>query len=477
MINYLVLPVMVLLAVLLTYVLAQDPRAVANQLFALYAGEALLQTGLNLISSTTIDERLAYLTLLPLGPLLCVNSLLLVWLVLALFLPKRYAQPTVRWLIGLPYLLALVVTILDVVAGQHLWFEGVQRQADGTFALNTPTEFGPLLGAFIIAELIPMIMLAVIAMRHAERRTPAVVLFGGMLFSFIVASAPQSRDLPVLYSLGPLPIYLAFAWVTLRYQLFRPSMILMQTAIESLPDAIVFLDSQRQVRYTNRAAHALLAIDQPLTSLPLAVVLEQAGLHMEQHTQEATGERYRFIRAHPREQVVEGTEVAVVGDRNAARILVLHDATEREQIAALRTQNEEQRRILELIAALEIPAVALADNVLLAPIVGHLDSRRAKTLTARLLEEVHQRRTRLAILDITGVQEVDSTVAKALLDTAQALRLLGCEVTLSGVSASTAMTLVHQGVLMDGVRTVRSPQEALISKFGMVGANGARAAQ
>ena len=96
MINYLVLPVIVLLSVLLTYVLIQDPRAVANQLFALYAGEALLQTCLILISSTTVHEQLAYVTVLPLGPLLSINSLLLVWLVLALFLPWRYAQPATR---------------------------------------------------------------------------------------------------------------------------------------------------------------------------------------------------------------------------------------------------------------------------------------------------------------------------------------------------------------------------------------------
>jgi anti-anti-sigma regulatory factor/PAS domain-containing protein len=475
MIDYLVLPVIVLLSVLLTYVLAQDPRAIANQLFALYAGEALLQTGLNLISSTTVNERLAYISLLPLGPLLCVNQLLLVWLVLALFLPKRYAQPATRWLISLPYLLALAVTLLDIVAGQHLWFEGVLRQATGTFILDTPTEFSPLLGALIIAQLVPIVMLAVIAVRHPERRTPAVVLFSGVLFSFLVAFAPQSRDLPVLYSLGPLPIYLAFAWVTVRYQLFRPSVIVMQTAIESLPDGIVFLDSQRQVRYANRAAHALLAVDQPLTSQPLAAVLEQAGLHMEQPAQETTRQRFRFIRTQLPEQVIEGTEVAVVGDHSAARILVLHDATDREQVAALRTQNEEQSRLLELIATLEIPAVALADNVLLVPIVGHLDSRRAKTLTARLLEQVYQRRARLVVLDITGVQEVDTMVAKALLQTVQALRLLGCQVTLSGVSASTAMTLVHQGVALEGVRTVRSPQEALSLEYPVSGANGGSA--
>jgi rsbT co-antagonist protein RsbR len=461
MIDYLILPVISLLSGLLCYVLVQDPRAVANRLFALYAGSSLLQAAFSLISSTTLHEGLAYLSLLTLGPLLAVNQLLLVWLVLALFLPERYAQPATRWLISLPYLLALGVTLLDVVAGQHFWFEGVTRQADGTFHLDARGDFGLLLIGLIIAQLVPLVMLATIAIRHPERRMSSLVLFCGMLFSFLVAASPQSRGLSLVYSLGPLPIYLAFAWVTLRHQLFRPSKIVMQTAIESLPDGIIFLDSQRQVRYANRAAHALLAVDQPLVSQPLASVLEQAGLQVEQHAQEAAGDHYRFTRAHPQEQVIEGAEVAVLGDHSAARILVLHDATDQELVAALRTKNEEQRRLLELVATLEIPAVPLADNVLLAPIVGHLDSRRAEMLTARLLDEVHQRRTDMVILDITGVQEVDRTVAQGLLTTVQTLRLLGCKVTLSGVSASTAMTLVDQGIGLEGVRTARSPQEAL----------------
>jgi anti-anti-sigma regulatory factor len=52
-------------------------------------------------------------------------------------------------------------------------------------------------------------------------------------------------------------------------------------------------------------------------------------------------------------------------------------------------------------------------------------------------------------------------VAKALLDTAQALRLLGCRVTISGISAEVASTLTSQQVEITGVQTVRSPQEAL----------------
>jgi rsbT co-antagonist protein RsbR len=127
----------------------------------------------------------------------------------------------------------------------------------------------------------------------------------------------------------------------------------------------------------------------------------------------------------------------------------------------MNAQIEQQRQLIDLVATLETPAVPLAEGVLLAPIVGHLDTRRAQTLTSRLLEHASEQRARQIILDIAGVTLIDTAVAKALLNTAQALRLLGCEVTLSGISATVAITLVQLGVGMEGITTVRSPQEAL----------------
>jgi rsbT co-antagonist protein RsbR len=65
------------------------------------------------------------------------------------------------------------------------------------------------------------------------------------------------------------------------------------------------------------------------------------------------------------------------------------------------------------------------------------------------------------IIDIAGVSIVDSTVAQALIQTAQALRLLGCRVTLSGISSEVALTLTQQEIALSDIATVRSPQEAL----------------
>jgi anti-anti-sigma regulatory factor len=133
--------------------------------------------------------------------------------------------------------------------------------------------------------------------------------------------------------------------------------------------------------------------------------------------------------------------------------------------AAQQAQLDEQRRLLDLVATLETPAITLAEGVLFAPIVGHLDSRRSALLTARLLEAAHDQRARHVIIDISGVSTVDTVVAQALINAAQALKLLGCRVTLSGISSDVALTLTQQNVQLSDIATVRSPQEALMMRY------------
>lgn len=150
-------------------------------------------------------------------------------------------------------------------------------------------------------------------------------------------------------------------------------------------------------------------------------------------------------------------------ERVAQQSLELAEANQRQE-----AQLNEQRALIELVATLETPAITLADGVLFAPIVGQIDSRRAQALTTRLLEAAHTQRAKLVILDISGVSAVDTLVARALLNTARALRLLGCRVTISGISAAVAATLTSQNVALEDVTTVRSPQEALEQRLGGV---------
>jgi anti-anti-sigma regulatory factor len=124
---------------------------------------------------------------------------------------------------------------------------------------------------------------------------------------------------------------------------------------------------------------------------------------------------------------------------------------------------EAEQRQRELVATLETPTVAVANGVLLAPIIGTIDSTRAQQITSRLLGDISAQRVKLLIIDIAGVTLVDTAVAKALIETIQAVRLLGCAVALTGITASVATTLTQLGIALDGIQTMRSPQDVLMT--------------
>jgi rsbT co-antagonist protein RsbR len=117
-----------------------------------------------------------------------------------------------------------------------------------------------------------------------------------------------------------------------------------------------------------------------------------------------------------------------------------------QQAAAL----EEQRRT---IRELQTPVLQVWENVLALPIVGSLDTARTQEMNEALLERIVQTGSEIVILDITAVPVVDTAVAKHLLETVAAARLLGAEVLIVGLSTRTALTLVHLGVDLSGVIT------------------------
>lgn len=154
-------------------------------------------------------------------------------------------------------------------------------------------------------------------------------------------------------------------------------------------------------------------------------------------------------------------QAVAMADNRAAEA----EAARRQAEEAQRTieqQYAEQKQLLDLVSVLETPVITIGEGVLLAPVVGRLDSRRAEQLTQRLLNAVHTHRANAVIIDIAGVPTVDTMVAQLLIRTAQSLRLLGSRVVLTGITAETAMTLSHLGVSLNEMSTVRDPQEALL---------------
>jgi rsbT co-antagonist protein RsbR len=96
------------------------------------------------------------------------------------------------------------------------------------------------------------------------------------------------------------------------------------------------------------------------------------------------------------------------------------------------------------------------------PLIGAIDSLRAQMVMETLLEGVAHYQANIAVLDITGVKMVDTQVANALIGAAQAVKLLGARVMLTGIQPQIAQTLVHLGVDL-GVLDTRSSLQAGIA--------------
>ena len=113
------------------------------------------------------------------------------------------------------------------------------------------------------------------------------------------------------------------------------------------------------------------------------------------------------------------------------------------------------------IAELPTPVLQIKPGLLLVPVVGTLDSYRARALTIAMLEGIREYRARAVVLDITGVSAVDSAVANHLLQATTAARLMGAKAVLTGLSAEVATSLVKIGVTSNGFNTAGDLQSGI----------------
>jgi rsbT co-antagonist protein RsbR len=126
---------------------------------------------------------------------------------------------------------------------------------------------------------------------------------------------------------------------------------------------------------------------------------------------------------------------------------VMRDLTERKRA--------EERATLQAREILEIstPVIQIWDGVLMAPLIGTLDSQRTQKLMEGLLERIVQTNSAVALLDVTGVPTIDTRTAQHLAETTTAVRLLGAQAVLTGVRPAIAQTLAHLGVDLGEITT------------------------
>ena len=139
------------------------------------------------------------------------------------------------------------------------------------------------------------------------------------------------------------------------------------------------------------------------------------------------------------------------------------DVTERKAAEAL--IDSQRRAIVEM----STPVTSIWAGVLMLPLVGVIDSKRAQDITARILEDIASSEATCFILDISGVAIIDTAVANYLIKITKATRLMGCKSLISGLSPAIAQTIADLGIDVGDVQTTGQLSDALRLAFDNVG--------
>ncbi|WP_164214631.1 RsbT co-antagonist protein RsbRA [Virgibacillus sp. YIM 98842] len=102
-----------------------------------------------------------------------------------------------------------------------------------------------------------------------------------------------------------------------------------------------------------------------------------------------------------------------------------------------------QRVALQELSA---PLIPVMDRITIMPLIGTIDTERAKLIMENLLEGVITHNAEVVLIDITGVPVVDTMVAHHIIQAAEAVRLIGATCILVGIRPEIAQTIVNLGI-------------------------------
>lgn len=270
----------------------------------------------------------------------------------------------------------------------------------------------------------------------------------------------------------------------------------MQTEVEKLramldilfannPDGVCIADSAGNLM-TNPAGQAMIP-GSPMGDMSMEEWTRSFGLFLSDGKTPHPIETLPIIRAMKGEklrdyeivckspQSPEGVLLSVTASPlpGGCAIAIFRDVSERRKLeeslaernTELSRQMSENRDLIErlrlAVDELSTPVLELWDDVLALPVVGVVDTVRSTRMMVKVLSEVVSRRCRFVIIDITGVDVVDTSTADRFMKLARAIELLGADCVISGVQPAVAQTLTDLGVSFRGLSTQRNLKRAL----------------
>jgi rsbT co-antagonist protein RsbR len=234
--------------------------------------------------------------------------------------------------------------------------------------------------------------------------------------------------------------------------------------IESMTDLLVVTDKSARITTVNRGACALTNYSkQELLGQPLSLLFADISID-DIIASGGAAHQERVCRARAGEAVPISFSASVLGNNDQIQglVCVAQDLTERKRIDEERWRLREavQRQSI-ILEELSTPLIPITSDILVLPLVGSLDERRATQMIEALLQGVVSQRARVAIIDITGVRAVDTIAVNGIVRAMQAVRMIGSEVVLTGIRPEVALALVEINADLGGVVTFGTLQSAV----------------
>ena len=252
-------------------------------------------------------------------------------------------------------------------------------------------------------------------------------------------------------------------------------MVMMESAVATATMGIAIFDLEGKAQIINDAFYDILGYDAEINELVGATVT---------HSVTEEGARIMQEEIMPTVMAKEGWRGDMQLYRKDGDLIdidssfapVLDEGGNIIAISGMATDITEQREIEmalqeqnQAMMEMSTPVITLWDEIVMLPLVGTIDDDRAMQMTERLLEAIVGYEARVAILDVTGVAVIDTSVARNLLKAVDAASMLGARVVVTGFSPSAAQTLAQLGVDFSSLMTQGSLRAGIAQAFALVG--------
>lgn len=448
--------------------------------FVVLVASIVLLNIFNIVQYQPEDARTAYIGMIGTRVVLAFFQISMLLLLSALFVPQWWqgSRPII-WITS-PYVVIFVMLVIDILAGTGVFVQGVVATETG-YQIVSGSQVGVILRRLFPLSWLMHLSILLVAFAHSHTARATIMLLS---ITLVVAGAMDflKQIVPIV---GPLTapiatilLLIALAYAVLRTRLIVPTRAALDLALQAMDEAVLVLDQQGQVVYSNPSAMHMGLYSNEIVQIALATTnghIPHASLPA-QATDQADLTSNGTLTLHGRQIALSVTPVINNAGQRQGMLLMGRDVTEIERytrqleqehhylaevIHQLQTEKRERDQLAAVVRQLSLPLIPVMQGVLILPLIGQFDVDRAKDFSTVLLQGIERERARLVLIDMTGIPGMDMASANGLLRGIQAATLLGARCVLVGIRPEIAETLVALNLNLDGLSTAATLEQAL----------------